>query len=103
MDHGTILSEGSPSELIAHLGLPSVVELTFEGSAPDPTAFATSLAMPVEARNEVWEIPTGDPKSALPAILGVAEAQAVPFLQIHVRRATLEDVFLHRTGRSLRE
>jgi ABC-2 type transport system ATP-binding protein len=103
MDHGTILSEGSPSELIAQLGLPSVVELTFEGSAPDPAAFAASLGMPVEARNEVWEIPTADPKSALPAILGAAEAQAVPFLQIHVRRATLEDVFLHRTGRSLRE
>ncbi len=103
MDHGEILSEGSPSELIAQLKLPSVVELTFEGSAPDPAPFAASLAMPVEARNEVWEIPTGDPKSALPAILGAAEAQSVPYLQIHVRRATLEDVFLHRTGRSLRE
>jgi hypothetical protein len=60
-------------------------------------------SLAVEARNEVWEIPTADPKSALPAILGAAEAQSVPFLQIHVRRATLEDVFLHRTGRSLRD
>jgi len=103
MDHGEILNEGSPSELIAQLGLPSVVELTFEGAAPDPGPFSRLLAMPVETRGEVWEIPTADPKSALPAILGAAESQAVPFLQIHVRRATLEDVFLHRTGRSLRD
>jgi len=27
----------------------------------------------------------------------------VPYRQIHVRRATLEDVFLHLTGRSLRD
>jgi len=103
MDHGVILSEGSPTELIAQLGLPSIVELTFEGPAPDSGSFSTHLGLPVDARGERWEIPTADPKSALPAILGAAETCAVPFCQIHVRRATLEDVFLHRTGRSLRE
>jgi len=103
MDHGQILSEGSPTELIAQLGLPSIVELTFEAAAPDPGAFCACVSMPVEVRGEAWEIATADPKSALPSILGAAESCAVPFRQIHVRRATLEDVFLHRTGRSLRE
>jgi len=103
MDHGQVLSEGSPSELIAQLGLPSIVELTFEGPAPDPGPFSAHPAMKVEARGESWEIPTADPKASLPAILGAAEIRGVPFRQIHVRRATLEDVFLHRTGRSLRE
>ena len=36
-------------------------------------------------------------------LLEAAEAAAVPYTQIHVRRATLEDVFLHLTGRSLRD
>lgn len=103
MDHGRILTSGTPGELIQQLELPSVVELTFEGEAPEPTTFATQLGRVVEKRGEAWEIPTRDPKRVLPAVLELAEAQQVAFQQVHVRRATLEDVFLHRTGRSLRD
>jgi hypothetical protein len=39
----------------------------------------------------------------LPRLLEAAEAATIPFQQVHIRRATLEDVFLKRTGRSLRE
>jgi hypothetical protein len=80
-----------------------VVELTFEGDAPEPAAFAARLDQAVERRADLWEIPTPDPKALLPRLLETAEAATVPFQQVHVRRATLEDVFLHRTGRSLRE
>jgi hypothetical protein len=57
----------------------------------------------VEVRSGLWEIASENPKALLPILLDAAEAEKVPFEQIHVRRATLEDVFLHRTGRSLRE
>jgi ABC-2 type transport system ATP-binding protein len=57
----------------------------------------------VEVRGDLWEIPTQDPKKLLPRLLELAEGTNVPYEQIHVRRATLEDVFLHRTGRSLRD
>ena len=103
MDHGKVLTTGTPAELIAQLGLPSVVELAFDGPAPDPTAFATTLGQPVEVDGDLWEIPTPDPKALLPRLLDLAEAAGVPYQQLHVRRATLEDVFLHRTGRSLRD
>ncbi|HJW42874.1 MAG TPA: ABC transporter ATP-binding protein [Geothrix sp.] len=103
MDHGQVIATGTPASLIADLAIPSVVELTFEGAAPDPAAFAAKLDQAVERRLDLWEIPTPDPKALLPRLLEVAEAAAVPFQQVHVRRATLEDVFLHRTGRSLRE
>src|SRR6202162_3663970 len=43
LDHGKILRSGTPAELIASLGIPSVVELTFDGAAPDPSAFAARL------------------------------------------------------------
>ena len=92
-----------PAELIAQLGLPSVVELAFDGPAPDPAAFATTLGQPVEVAGDLWEIPTPDPKALLPRLLDLAETAGLPYLQLHVRRATLEDVFLHRTGRSLRD
>lgn len=103
IDHGRVLTAGTPSGLIQELQVPSVVELTFEGAAPDPSAFAARLGTEVDLRADLWEIPTRDPKGALPGILESAEALAVPYLQVHVRRATLEDVFLHRTGRSLRD
>jgi ABC-2 type transport system ATP-binding protein len=110
MDHGKVLTAGTPMGLIQELAIPSVVELTFAGdaldpaaSAPDPTAFGLALALPVTARAGLWEIPTHDPKALLPRLLEAAEAGAVPYQQIHVRRATLEDVFLQLTGRSLRD
>src|SRR5258706_10079175 len=56
VDHGKILRSGTPAELIASLGMPSVVELTFDGAAPDPADFATRLGTAVEARGDIWEI-----------------------------------------------
>jgi len=103
LDHGKILRSGTPAELIASLGIPSVVELTFDGAAPDPSAFAARLGSPVEARGDVWEIPTPDPKTLLPRVFTTIESESLEYNQVHVRRATLEDVFLHLTGRSLRE
>jgi len=103
MDHGRILTVGTPLGLIQELQIPSVVELAFDGTPPDAVSFARRLGQPVEVRGGLWEIPSQDPKTLLPALLDAAEAESVPFQQIHMRRATLEDVFLHRTGRSLRE
>ena len=103
LDHGKILRSGTPAELIASLGIPSVVELTFDGAAPDPSAFASRLNSAIEARGDVWEIPTPDPKTLLPRLFTTIESARLEYNQVHVRRATLEDVFLHLTGRSLRE
>ena len=103
LDHGEILRSGTPAELIAGLGIPSVVELTFDGPAPDPTNFAAKLGNAVEARGDIWEIPTPDPKTLLPRLLTTIESTQLDYNQVHVRRATLEDVFLQLTGRSLRD
>ncbi len=103
MDHGRIIATGTPASLIAQLQIPSVIELTFDGPAPDPLPFAQRLGTAVEAKEDLWEIATQDPKTLLPRLLEAAEQSALPYQQLHVRRATLEDVFLHRTGRSLRD
>ncbi len=103
MDHGKILQQGTPRALIQELGMPSVVELTFQGPAPDRDGFGDALQMDIHCREDLWEIPTSDPKADLPRILEAAETASLPYDQVHVRRATLEDVFLHLTGRSLRD
>ncbi|HEX7645179.1 MAG TPA: ABC transporter ATP-binding protein [Burkholderiaceae bacterium] len=103
MDHGQILQLGTPRELIGELNQPSFVEIEFRDAAPDVQAFAAHLGMPVEAKAQHWSIALGDPKRDLHRLMSSIEALDLPMQQLHVRRASLEDVFLHRTGRSLRE
>ena len=50
MDHGKVIATGTPASLIADLAIPSVVELTFDGPAPEPGALATDLGLAVERR-----------------------------------------------------
>jgi ABC-2 type transport system ATP-binding protein len=103
LDHGKILRLGTPAELIASLGIPSVVELTFDGAAPDAAGFASRLGAAVEVRGDRWEVPTHDPKTLLPRLFTTLETERLEYSQVHVRRPTLEDVFLQLTGRSLRD
>jgi ABC-2 type transport system ATP-binding protein len=103
LDHGRILKSGTPAELIAGLGIPSVVVLEFEEKAPDPAAFSRRLNAAIEPRENVWEIAAPDPKTFLPRLFATIESERLDYSQVHVRRATLEDVFLAMTGRSLRE
>jgi ABC-2 type transport system ATP-binding protein len=103
MDHGRILQLGTPHELIASLQQPSRAEIEFKDGAPDVTEFASCLGLPVQARAHHWAIGLSDPKTDLQRMLGCVAALNLPMQQLHVRRATLEDVFLQHTGRNLRE
>jgi ABC-2 type transport system ATP-binding protein len=103
VDHGKVLKVGTPRQMIADLGLPSVAELAFDQKAPDPASFASALGRPVEAVEDRWELHLEDPKAQLPQVLEVADRLAIPYTQLHLRRPTLEDVFLQLTGRSLRD
>ena len=48
-------------------------------------------------------MPLSDARQDLQRLLTLVNELDLPMQQLHVRRATLEDVFLQRTGRSLRE
>ena len=103
MDHGQILQLGSPRELIASLNQPSYAEIEFSGSVPNVQQFAEKLGMAVDVKPQHWVVALNDSTRDLQQILTCVEALDLPMQQLHVRRASLEDVFLHRTGRSLRE
>mgnify|MGYP001241907166 CR=1 FL=1 len=103
LDHGRILQQGSPRSLVQSLGIPSVVELAFPEPEALPEGLAADLGLEVHPQGACWELPTRDPKTDLPRILEAAERLGLPYDQVHVRRASLEDLFLHLTGRSLRD
>jgi len=99
MDKAKIVAEGSPRELIQRYSTREVVELRF-GITEEPGAVAArmnGLARRIEALPDRLLLYTDD---------GDSTAGHVHELGVHpesvlVRRSTLEDVFLHLTGRTL--
>jgi lipooligosaccharide transport system ATP-binding protein len=101
MDHGRIVAEGEPVALVRrHVGR-EVLELRLEEDC-DPEALVAS----VDGRVDGHELSDGvlmlfaDDAEQL---LGSLDHERFPTESAVVRNATLEDVFLRLTGRSLRE
>jgi lipooligosaccharide transport system ATP-binding protein len=101
MDKGKIAAEGSPRELIERYSTREVVELRFQDDTrPEDFSYWTdglvSRVEPLPDRVLLYT-DTGDA-----AAHGIHERGLVPE-SVLVRRSTLEDVFLHLTGRTLIE
>jgi lipooligosaccharide transport system ATP-binding protein len=98
MDDGRIVAEGSPAELIAAHSSREVTELRFDVGDHDGLAAKVSdLADRVEVLPDRLLLYTHDGEAAAVAVhdRGLSPRATL------VRRSTLEDVFLHLTGRSL--
>jgi lipooligosaccharide transport system ATP-binding protein len=96
MDQARILLEGSPADLVTREIGREVVELW--DVPQEVRAFVTASAWPTEEGEErlfVYDRGGGE--------VGVKIGQRYPHQSRLIRPATLEDVFLHRAGRSLRE
>ena len=103
MDHGRIVAEGSPRDLIARYSTREVVELRFDSDDHADLVDHVEAVAGAAAASRVEVLPDrllvytddGDATSA-----GLHARGVVP-LSTLVRRSTLEDVFLHLTGRTL--
>jgi len=99
MDHGRIAAEGTPRELIAEYSTPEVLELRFPpGQQEEWVAKIKDLSperMEVTADRMLLYAADGD------EFLERVRATGIEPLTELVRRSTLEDVFLHLTGRTL--
>ena len=100
MDKGRIAAEGSPRELIDRYSSREVLELRFPpGEQEAMVSKLADLGDQVEALPDRVLVYTSDGDAAAAA---VHERHLVPESML-VRRATLEDVFLRLTGRTLVE
>ena len=99
MDHGRIAAEGTPRQLIAEYSTPEVLELRFPpGQQEEWVAKVKDLLperMEVTADRMLLYAADGD------EFLGRVHAAGIEPLTELVRRSSLEDVFLHLTGRTL--
>lgn len=105
VDHGRVIAEGSPAQLIAHLGGHHVVEFAANGAGA--ALLATWRALPgVESlRDEdgMISLNVREPHLTIPALLNAVEGQGLKLKHLSTRQASLEDVFVGLTGRHLRE
>jgi len=105
IDHGLTIASGSPAELIEHLGGHHMVE--FQAAGDGPTALDTWRGLPgVEAVHEEEGrvvLSVREPHETIPALLAALKNSGLRLLHLTTRQASLEDVFVHLTGRHLRE
>ncbi|MFD0742376.1 ABC transporter ATP-binding protein [Phytohabitans flavus] len=98
MDGGRIVAEGSPRELIERHSTREVVELRFVAeSQEDFAGKLTGLGERVEVLPDRILLYTSDGDSAVADV----QARGLTPASVLVRRSSLEDVFLHLTGRTL--
>jgi ABC-2 type transport system ATP-binding protein len=103
MDHGKVIALGTPAELIAGLGAEHVVIFSVRGELDQ--AAIRALPGVVDARHEPAGIAltVREPHRAVPALLAELARQKVELASLTTHHATLEDVFVNLTGRTLRD
>jgi ABC-2 type transport system ATP-binding protein len=103
MDHGELIAVGTPAELVASLGAEQIIEIyTVPRLGPDELAHLPGVER-ITARLDALVLSVTDVTTALPAVLGAVEAAGATLENISTHQATLDDVFIHLTGRGLRD
>jgi ABC-2 type transport system ATP-binding protein len=107
IDHGRIVATGTPAELKRALGTASlVIETALEGEALD--ALGREVAsQPAVTRARVegrsLRVEVSDGTAVLPSIAALIASRHVPLQTLSLSAPSLDDVFLHLTGPSLRD
>src|ERR1700680_2853536 len=106
VDHGQIIAEGSPADLIDRLGGHHVVEFSVSGNS-EGAAFEAWRGLPsVGAGGEddgMVALNVKEPHLTIPALLQAIDKEGSRLQHLTTRQASLEDVFVRLTGRHLRE
>ena len=110
VDHGKIIALGTPRELIASLGAEHVVEFKFGASSDGPGVppadqdlLALDGAKNLRRKDGSYLLEVSHAHRTVPALLDFLTARGLPLEQLSTHSATLDDVFVHLTGRQLRD
>ena len=105
MDYGEIVASGTPAALkreisgdVVRVGLP-ISAVAAAAEILDSAPFVSKL----ETGDDNVRLYVEEGATAIPLILRALDAASVPLGTIELNRPSLDDVFLTKTGRSLRE
>jgi ABC-2 type transport system ATP-binding protein len=104
IDAGEIRAEGTQRELVSLIGQQDIVRLTVTGDVTGAAADVTAVpgVVRADAKDSTIEILVPDAREALPRLIDAAEVKA-DVKGVDVVEPDLEAVFLHLTGRALRD
>jgi len=105
IDHGKVIAEGTPPQLISKLGGEHIVEFELEaGRAVEEELLKTLPGVKaVRAVAGTTQLTVSEPHVAVPALVSLLQQRGLPFSRLTTHHSTLEDVFVSLTGRGLRD
>ena len=105
VDHGRLIALGTPRELVASLGAEHVIEFAVEGGEALPVEALKALPSVegVAREDGRFRLTVREVHRALPALLSGLAERGASVSQLATHHATLEDVFVALTGRTLRD
>jgi len=105
VDRGKVIALGSPAGLISSMGGDHVIEFAYASGTPlQPADLAALPAVRhVASGGSETALTVSEPHVAIPALLDLLQTRHVELLRLTTRHASLEDVFMHLTGRHLRD
>ena len=108
VDHGKVVALGTPQELKLLIPGSDTLEVGLGGPGPAPDGAADAVrALPgvrsVEKVGPTLRVHADGGAALLPRVIDALRAQGLEVATASLSRITLEDVFIHFTGRSLRE
>ena len=106
IDHGRMIASGTPRELKESVPGGFLLRLRFGQHSPDLLQRLHSLQGVREVRandHTGVDVYADRGGSLIPEIASLASATSVELHDVHISEPSLENLFLHHTGRSLRE
>ncbi|MCX7720666.1 MAG: ABC transporter ATP-binding protein [Dictyoglomus thermophilum] len=104
MDHGKIIREGTPEDLIKSIGGESVIEVEVEHSDGFFEELSNiGLNYSYNEKHKRLIIKTNNVLETIGILLRIAEEKGINIRNEIIRQPNLEDVFLTLTGKQLRE
>ena len=104
MDHGKVIAQGTPRELIASIGVEHVVEFSSGNTVVDLAGVRGMTGVrDVRSENGSVLLQVTELHRSVPELLEELGRQGVPLTELRTHSASLEDVFVHLTGRHLRD
>jgi len=104
MDQGRFVAQDTPSNLKDLLG-GDVVSLEFENRSEEMLAAVQSLAWVKKAKQHdgCLSLTMERGERRIPELVSLAQGKGITVTCVNLRKPSLEDVFLHFTGRTIRE
>jgi ABC-2 type transport system ATP-binding protein len=103
VDHGRIIAQGTPAQLIAGLKAPNIIEFSTEPRVEDTFLAKIPGIGERRQRDGRWLLAAGSLAQAVPALLEALDGAGAKLVSLSTHAATLEDVFIALTGRELRD